>query len=91
MENRNISLIMLESTMMHMQQINKRMARITVLAICLALFMFGFFVYLFTAFEITTEDVAIDSGNGNASYIGNDGDIINGNDNSQEKDNQEEK
>ena len=91
MENNNISLIMLESAMMHLQQANKRLARITICAIILMCFMFGFFVYLFTAFEITTEDIAIDAGNGNANYIGNDGEIVNGSDTCEEDNNQEEK
>lgn len=91
MENSNVSLIMLESAMMHLQQANKRLARITICALVLMTLMFGFFVYLFTAFEITTEDVVIDSSNGNAGYIGNDGEIINGSGNSEEADDQEEK
>lgn len=55
MENSNVSLIMLESAMMHFQQANKRLARITICALVLMTLMFGFFVYLFTAFEITAE------------------------------------
>lgn len=91
MENHNVSLIMLESAMMHLQQANKRLARITICALVLMALMFGFFVYLFTAFEVTTEDVSVDSGSGNANYIGNDGEIVNGIDNGQETDNQEER
>ena len=90
-DHNNISLVMLESAMMHLQQTNKRLARITICALVLMMFMFGFFVYLFTAFEITTEDIVIDSSNGNANYIGNDGDIVNGDDNSQEENDQKER
>ena len=91
MDESNISLVMLESAMMHLQQVNKRLARITICALVLSAIMFGFFVYLFTSFEITTEDVVVDSNQGNANYIGNDGEIINGNGNSQEEDIQEER
>ncbi len=91
MDDHNISLVMLESAMMHLQKANKRLACITLVALIVMSFMFGFFVYVFTSFEITTEDVVLDSGNGNANYIGNDGEIINGSDPREENDNQEEK
>jgi len=87
----NVSLLMLESAMMHLQQTNKRLARITIVALILMGLMFGFFVYLFTSFEITTEDVVVDSDNGNANYIGNDGDIVNGSGQGEEDNDQEEK
>lgn len=83
MEDKNISLVTLESAMMHLQETNKRLARITVCALILMALMFGFFVYLFTSFEVTTEDITIDSAHSTANYIGNDGDIVNGSDNSE--------
>ena len=91
MDDKHISLITLESAMMHLQETNKRMARITICALILMGLMFGFFVYLFTSFEITTEDIVVDSDNGNANYIGNDGDIINGSGTCEEDNNQEQK
>lgn len=90
-DSNNISLVMLESAMMHLQQTNKRLARITICALVLMALMFGFFVYLFTTFEITTEDVVVDSDYGNANYIRNDGDIVNGSGESEEDNDQEQK
>lgn len=91
MEDKQVSLVVLESAMMHLQETNRRLARITICSLILMCIMFGFFVYLFTTFEITTEDVTVDSGNGNANYIGNDGEIINGSGTSEEDNNQKEK
>ena len=85
------TLAMLESAMMHLQVANKRLARITIAALVLMCIMFGFFVYLFTSFEISTEDVLVDSSYGNANYIGNDGDIVNGSGSCEEDNDQEEK
>ena len=84
MDDKNISLIALESAMMHLQTVNKRLAIITVIALIFMASMFGFFVYVLTNFEITTEDVVVDSDYGNANYIGNDGDIVNESGTSQE-------
>ena len=91
MEDNNISLAVLESCVMHLQQTNKRLAKITIVALVLMAIMFGFFVYLFTSFEITTEDVLVDSDYGNANYIGNDGEIVNGSGTCTEDNNKEEK
>ena len=87
----DISLVTLESAMMHLQETNKRLARITIVALILMGLMFGFFVYVLTNFEVTTEDVVVDSSNGNANYIGNDGDIVNGSGTCEEDNNKEEK
>ena len=88
---KDVSFVTLESAMMHLQETNKRLARITVLALLLMSFMFGFFVYFLCSFEISTEDVVVDSNNGNANYIGNDGDIVNESGTSEEDNNKKEK
>ena len=88
MEDQHISLVMLESALMHLQETNKRLAKITICALILMGLMFGFFVYILTNFEVSTEDVVLDSTNGDANYIGNDGDIINGSDTSEENNDQ---
>lgn len=91
MDEKQISIIALESAMMHLQQANKRLTTITIVALTVMAMMFGAFIYFFTSFEVTTEDVVVDSGNnGNANYIGNDGDIVNGNGTSEENNNPQE-
>lgn len=79
-ENEKILLATFESALMHLQKANKRLTIITVTALVLMGLMFGCFIYLFTGFEFTTESVTIDSHEGTANYIGNDGDITNGED-----------
>lgn len=69
-----------ESVLMHFQKVNKRLTIITITALVLMGLMFGAFIYLFTGFEVSTEAVTIDSHQGTANYIGNDGDITNGSD-----------
>ena len=91
MDKHDVSLVMLESAMMHLQKANKRLATITIVALVIMGLMFGFFIYLFSTFEITTEDVVVDSDIGNANYIGNDGDIINGSGTCEEDNDKEQK
>ena len=86
-----VSLVMLESAMMHLQKANKRLTIITICSLVCMMLMVCFLAYLFTGFEINTEDVLIDSDYGNANYIGNDGDIINGESTCEENNDQEEK
>ena len=91
MDEKSISLIAMESALMHLQQANKRLAVITIVTLVIMSMMLGAAIYFFTQFEVSTEDVVVDSsGNGNANYIGNDGDITNGIGMSEENDNQKE-
>lgn len=91
MDDKYIPLAALESAMLHLQETNKRLARLTVLALVAMLVMFGAVIYFFTAFEVTTEDVVVDSDQGNANYIGNDGSIVNESGQSEEDNDKEEK
>lgn len=68
------------------------------LIIMLAIMLFLFFasnmawLYVWNQYEYVDEDVTVDSRDGgNANYIGDDGDIINGISNGKEKKTQEEK
>ena len=75
-----VSLAAMESAMAHLQEANRRLARLLALSwIIIACIAAGIF-YFFTNFAIDTESVTIDSHQGTANYIGNDGDIVNGND-----------
>lgn len=78
--DKEVSLAVFESALMHLQKANKRLTIIVVIALLLMGCMFGTFIYFFTNFEVSTETVTIDSHQGTANYIGNDGDITNGSD-----------
>lgn len=92
MENMDTVLVAFESAMMHLQKANKRLAIIAGLCIVLTGLMFGTFMYFLTSYEVTTEQITVDSKDGPANYIGNDnnGDINNGEYNSQEDNNKTE-
>lgn len=80
MDNKNVSQAALESALEHMQEANKRLAAL----LCVALAIIGLIVlgglYLIFGCDISTEAITIDSHQGTANYIGNDGDIVNGED-----------
>ena len=70
----------MESAMMHLQKANERLVRLNLVAWLIVGLMVGLLAYVVFGFDISTESVAIDSHQGTANYIGNDGDIINGSD-----------
>ena len=74
----DVSLATLESALSHAQEINHRMAIVTIIALLVMGLMFASLLYFLTGFEVSTEAVTIDSHQGTANYVGNDGDIING-------------
>lgn len=88
-EQMNVSQAAMESAMMHLQKANQRLAVIAGLAVLVMALMFGVFMYFLTDYEISSEQITIDSHEGTANYVSNDGDIINGRDQSQEDYNQE--
>lgn len=75
-----VSLAAMESALTHLQEANKRLARLLALSWIIIAFIVGAALYFFTNYDFSTESVAIDSHQGAANYIGNDGDIINGDD-----------
>ena len=89
----NILLATFESAMMHMQKVNKRISFVATVAILVVGLMFCTFMYFLTNYEITAEQVTVDSKDGPANYIGNDnnGEVNNGNGDGQENNDQEEK
>ena len=78
-EKTSVSLAALDSALTHMQEANKRLARILTVALVAIILIFGTVLYFLMNYEVVTTDVQIDSkdGNANYNYIGNDGDIDN--------------
>lgn len=93
MDRDDVILATFESALMHMQRVNKRLTILAAISILLALTMFGVGIYFFSTFEVTTEQVTVDSSDGPANYIGNDnnGEINNGFSDSEKDNNQKEK
>ena len=81
-EKTSVSLAALDSALTHLQEANKRLARLLALALVAVIFLFGTVLYFLMNYEVVTQDVQIDSkdGTANYNYIGNDGDIDNGSD-----------
>lgn len=69
-----------ESAMARAERQSKRLVAVIILLIVLLVGSnIGWLVYESSFEEVTTEEIVIDADeNGNANYIGNDGDIING-------------
>lgn len=75
-----VSLAAMESALSHLQEANKRLARLLAFSWIIIALIAGAIFYFFTCYDFSAESVAIDSHQGAANYIGNDGDIINGDD-----------
>lgn len=84
---KNVSIAALESALAHLQEANRRMAAVAITALLVLGLVLGALLYFATNFEFTAESVSIDSHQGTANYIGNNGDINNGGDQGQESDN----
>lgn len=71
-----------ESIMAHMQLINQRLSRILIISILTNVLMFSLVIgavfYFLKNFDLSLSTVTVDSHEGTANYIGNDGDINNG-------------
>lgn len=93
MEYTDTILAAFESAMMHLQKANKRLTIITIISLILTGAMFCTFMYFLTSYEITAEQITVDSTDGPANYIGNDnnGDINNGFSDSEEDNDKAEK
>ena len=75
---RNVSVAALESALAPLKEANKRLAFILALETIILGLVIGGLFYFFTNFDLNAEAVMIDSHDGTANYIGNDGDIVNG-------------
>lgn len=73
-----VSLAAMESALAHLQEANKRLARLLALSLIITAALLGGVLYFITNYEIVSSDVRLESYAGPANYIGNDGDINNG-------------
>lgn len=79
-EQARVSIAVLDSALTHLQEANRRLARLLAMALILIACLLGGLLYFLTNYEVVMSDVSIDSHEGpaNYNYIGNDGDIDNG-------------
>lgn len=77
-EQAKVSIAVLDSALTHLQEANRRLARLLALALIVLAIVFGGILYFLTQFKVSTSDVHLDAYDGPANYIGNDGDIDNG-------------
>lgn len=79
-EQAKVSIAVLDSALTHLQEANRRLARLLALAMIIVAGLLGGLFYFITTYEVVMSDVSIDSHEGpaNYNYIGNDGDIDNG-------------
>ena len=73
-----VSLAAAESALTHLQEANKRLARLLALALILLAAILAGVLYFVTNYEIVSSDIKLEAYDGPANYIGNDGDIDNG-------------
>ena len=77
-DHAKVSIAVLDSALTHLQEANKRLARLLALALIILAVVLCGVLYFLTNYEITSSSVNLDAYDGPASYIGNDGDIDNG-------------
>ena len=85
MENNNIPYIVYESSLAREERQQKRLVIVIVILIILLFITNAVWIYAWNQYDYVDESVNVDSSEGNANYIGNDGDINNGKDYSSEK------
>lgn len=73
-----VSLAAMESALAHLQEANKRLARLLALSLIITAALLGGVLYFITNYEIVSSDIKLEAYDGPANYIGNDGDINNG-------------
>lgn len=73
-----VSLAAMESALAHLQEANKRLARLLALSLIITAALLGGVLYFVTNYEIVSSDIKLEAYDGPANYIGNDGDINNG-------------
>ena len=80
-----------ESEVVRLERIIKRQVVALSVAIALILCCNALWLYAWAQYDYISEETTIEAVDGVANYIGNDGDIINGENNSQEKNTKKEK
>lgn len=77
-EQAKVSIAVLDSALTHLQEANKRLARLLALSLIILAALISGVLYFITNYEIVSTDVHLDAYDCPANYIGNDGDINNG-------------
>ena len=82
MENQNDNIIMSRIAFERMQSKDERNDRwrniIIIILIALLAITNGMWIYAWNQYDYVSEDITVDGEEGNANYIGNDGNIYNG-------------
>lgn len=77
-EPAGVSYIVFEGQMARMERIIKRLVFALIAALVLLFSSNAFWLYEWCQYDYVSEDISLDAGYGNASFIGNDGRIYNG-------------
>ena len=79
-ETAKVSLAALDSALTHLQEANKRLARLLAFSLIITAALLCGFLYFLMNYEIVSSSIDLDAHDGaaNYNYIGNDGDINNG-------------
>lgn len=79
-EHAKVSIAVLDSALTHLQEANRRLARLLALSLIILAAVLCGVLYFLMNYEIVMSDVNLDAHEGpaNYNYIGNDGDIENG-------------
>lgn len=75
-EQAKVSIAVLDSALKHLQEANKRLARLLAMTLILLAVVLGGVLYFLTNYEIVSSSVNLDAYDGPANYIGNDGDVF---------------
>lgn len=79
-DNARVSIAALDSALTHLQEANKRLARLLALSLIILAAVLSGVLYFLMNYEIVSSTIDLDAHDGaaNYNYIGNDGDIENG-------------
>lgn len=79
-DNAKVSIAALDSALTHLQEANKRLARLLALSLIILAAVLSGVLYFLMNYEIISSTIDLDAHDGaaNYNYIGNDGDIENG-------------
>ena len=75
-EQAKVSIAALDSALTHLQEANKRLARLLAMTLILLAVVLGVVLYFLTNYEIVSSSINLDAYDGPANYIGNDGDCF---------------
>lgn len=83
MEDKMIPYYVVEAMMARAERVIKMLVIIIILVITMLVVTNGAWLYCWQQYDYGSSEVTVDGKDGNANYIGNDGDIVNGEDSSE--------